>query len=146
MTGVQTCALPISTEVALALAGGIGCTRAGVTDSDFESETVTDPMTEQALLPVFVSALRAKYETGVAPETVLMEQYLSREMSHIWEQAATQGPIEQLTLHSQTSQYGQLRFSRNCRRESPAFRAGMNRRHQLKTPKSAGLGALGTYQ
>jgi ketol-acid reductoisomerase len=135
-----------ATEVALALAGGIGCTRAVVTDSDFESETVTDPMTEQALLPVFVSALRAKYETGVAPETVLMEQYLSREISHIWEQAATQGPIEQLTLHSQTSQYGQLRFSRNCRRESPAFRAGMNRRHQLKTPKSAGLGALGTYQ
>ncbi len=104
-----------ATEVALALAGGIGCTRAGVIDSDFESETVTDLMTEQALLPVFVNALRAKYEAeveaGVAPETVLMEQYLSREMSHIWEKAATQGLIEQLTLHSQTSQYGQLRFS-----------------------------------
>jgi len=102
-------------DVALALAKGIGCTRSGVIDSDFESETITDLMTEQALLPVFINALRAKYEAevaaGIAPETVLMEQYLSREMSHIWEKAATQGLIEQLTLHSQTSQYGQLRFA-----------------------------------
>ncbi len=103
-------------DVALALAKGIGSTRSGVIDSDFESETITDLMTEQALLPVLVNALRAKYEAevdaGVAPETVLMEQYLSREISHVFEKAATQGLIEQLTLHSQTSQYGQLRFSR----------------------------------
>lgn len=102
-------------DVALALAKGIGATRSGVIDSDFESETITDLMTEQALLPVFINALRAKYEAeveaGIAPETVLMEQYLSREMSHIWEKAATQGLFEQLTLHSQTSQYGQLRFA-----------------------------------
>jgi ketol-acid reductoisomerase len=104
-------------DVALALAKGIGSTRSGVIESDFESETVTDLMTEQALLPVFINALRAKYEAeveaGVAPETVLMEQYLSQEMSHIWEKAATQGLIEQLSLHSQTSQYGQLRFSQS---------------------------------
>jgi ketol-acid reductoisomerase len=104
-------------DVALALAKGIGSTRSGVIESDFESETITDLMTEQALLPVFINALRAKYEAeveaGVAPETVLMEQYLSQEMSHIWEKAATQGLIEQLSLHSQTSQYGQLRFSQS---------------------------------
>jgi ketol-acid reductoisomerase len=117
-------------DVALALAKGIGSTRSGVIDSDFESETITDLMTEQALVPVFVNALRAKYEAevaaGIAPETVLMEQYLSREMSHIWEKAATQGLIEQLELHSQTSQYGQLRFSQEF--DNEPIREFMNER------------------
>ncbi|PSP86128.1 ketol-acid reductoisomerase [Halobacteriales archaeon QS_1_68_17] len=102
-------------DVVLGLAKGIGATRSGAIDSDFESETVTDLMTEQALFPVFVNALLTKYEVeveaGVAPETVLMEQYLSKEMSHIFEKAATMGLVEQLSLHSQTSQYGQLRFA-----------------------------------
>jgi len=104
-----------ASDVALALAKGIGSTRSGVIESDFESETITDLMTEQALFPVVVNALRSKYEAeveaGVAPETVLMEQYLSRELSHIFEKAATMGLVEQMPLHSQTSQYGQLRFA-----------------------------------
>jgi ketol-acid reductoisomerase len=54
----------------------------------------------------------AKYEiereAGLPPEAILMEQYLSREMAYIFEKAATQGFVEQLGLHSQTSQYGQL--------------------------------------
>ena len=104
-----------ASDVALALAKGIGSTRSGVIESDFESETITDLMTEQALFPVVVNALRSKYEAeveaGVAPETVLMEQYLSRELSHIFEKAATMGLVEQMPLHSRTSQYGQLRFA-----------------------------------
>jgi ketol-acid reductoisomerase len=104
-----------ASDVALALAKGIGSTRSGVIESDFESETITDLMTEQALFPVVVNALRSKYEAeveaGVAPETVLMEQYLSRELSHIFKKAATMGLVEQMPLHSQTSQYGQLRFA-----------------------------------
>jgi ketol-acid reductoisomerase len=54
----------------------------------------------------------AKYEVeqeaGIPPEAIIMEQYLSREMAYIFERAATEGLIEQLSLHSQTSQYGQL--------------------------------------
>jgi len=110
-----------ASDVALALAKGIGSTRSGVIESDFESETITDLMTEQALFPVVVNALRSKYEAeveaGVAPETVLMEQYLSRELSHIFEKAATMGLVEQMPLHSRTSQYGQLRFTDEFDRE-----------------------------
>lgn len=99
-------------DVALAIAKGIGATRSGAIEGDFETETITDLMTEQALIPVFFHALMAKFEiereAGVPPEAILMEQYLSREMSFIFEKAATQGFVEQLDLHSQTSQYGQL--------------------------------------
>lgn len=99
-------------DVALAIAHGIGATRSGVIEGDFEMETITDLMTEQALFPVFVHALMAKYEVeraaGIPPEAIIMEQYLSREMAYIFERAATEGLIEQLSLHSQTSQYGQL--------------------------------------
>jgi len=99
-------------DVALGIAHGIGATRSGVIEGDFEMEMVTDLMTEQALFPVFVHALMAKYEVereaGLPAEAVIMEQYLSREMAYIFERAATEGLIEQLSLHSQTSQYGQL--------------------------------------
>lgn len=102
-------------SVALALAKGIGATRSGVIETDFETETVTDLMTEQALLPVFMNALLTKYEVelaaGIPPEIILLEQYLSGEMAYVFEKVATEGLIEQLSLHSQTSQYGQLRFT-----------------------------------
>jgi len=102
-------------EVALGLAKGIGSTRSGVIDSEFESETITDLMSEQVMFPLIINLLQAKFEieveAGLAPETVLMEEYLSKEISHIFEKSATMGLIEQLSLHSQTSQYGQLRFA-----------------------------------
>jgi ketol-acid reductoisomerase len=99
-------------DVALGLAKGIGSTRSGVVESTFEVETTTDLMSEQALFPLFVHAIMAKYraevEAGVPPEVALLESYLSREMGYIFEQAAKRGMIEQLLLHSRTSQYGQL--------------------------------------
>jgi ketol-acid reductoisomerase len=99
-------------DVALAIAKGIGATRSGAILGDFEMETITDLMTEQALIPVFFHALLAKFEVereaGLPPEAIVMEQYLSRELSYIFEKAATEGFIEQLAYHSQTSQYGQL--------------------------------------
>lgn len=108
-------------DVALALAKGIGSTRSGVLETDFETETLIDLMTEQALVPVFLNALLTKYEVeraaGVPPEIILLEQYLSREVAAVFEKAATRGLIEQLTLHSRTSQYGQLRFTEAFDRE-----------------------------
>jgi ketol-acid reductoisomerase len=99
-------------DVALGLAKGIGSTRSGVVESTFEAETTTDLLSEQALFPLFVHAIMAKYraevDAGIPPEVVLLESYLSREMAYIFEQAATRGMIEQLELHSRTSQYGQL--------------------------------------
>jgi ketol-acid reductoisomerase len=40
---------------------------------------------------------------------VLNEMYLSGEPAEVFAHAATEGLMGQLTLHSQTSQYGQLR-------------------------------------
>ncbi len=99
-------------KTALAIAHGIGATRSGVIKGTFEMETTTDLMTEQALIPVIAHALMAKYnverEAGIPPEAVVLEEYVSRELAHIFEKAATEGLIEQLDYHSQTSQYGQL--------------------------------------
>ena len=97
---------------ALAVAHAIGATRSGVVETDFETETRTDLMSEQALFPVFASALLARFEVeseaGVPAAVTLLESYLSREMAHIFEKCATQGLVSQMDLHSQTSQYGQL--------------------------------------
>lgn len=97
---------------ALAVAHAIGATRSGVVETEFETETRTDLMSEQGLFPVFASALLARFEVeteaGVPPAVTLLESYLSREMAHIFEKCATQGLVSQMDLHSQTSQYGQL--------------------------------------
>jgi ketol-acid reductoisomerase len=97
---------------ALAIAHAIGATRSGVVETEFETETRTDLMSEQGLFPVFASALLARFEVesaaGVPPAVTLLESYLSREMAHIFEKCATQGLVSQMDLHSQTSQYGQL--------------------------------------
>lgn len=97
---------------ALAVAHAIGSTRSGVVETEFETETRTDLMSEQGLFPVFASALLARLEVeseaGIPPAVTLLESYLSREMAHIFEKCATQGLVSQMDLHSQTSQYGQL--------------------------------------
>ncbi|GGJ01507.1 ketol-acid reductoisomerase (NADP(+)) 1 [Halobellus salinus] len=97
---------------ALAVAHAVGATRSGVVETEFETETRTDLMSEQGLFPVFASALLARFEVeteaGVPPAVTLLESYLSREMAHIFEKCATQGIVSQMDLHSQTSQYGQL--------------------------------------
>lgn len=99
-------------ETALALSKGIGSTRSGVIDGTFEMETKIDLLTEQALIPLFFNAMAAKYEIereeGIPPEVILLEQYLSQEMAHIFEIMGKEGFINQLPLHSQTSQYGQM--------------------------------------
>ncbi|WP_101294061.1 ketol-acid reductoisomerase [Halegenticoccus soli] len=99
-------------DVALAVARGIGATRSGVIKVDFETETKLDLLTEQGLVPIVANALIAKWEVelaeGAPPEAVLMEGYLSRELAYVFEKAATTGLVEQMPLHSMTSQYGQL--------------------------------------
>jgi ketol-acid reductoisomerase len=99
-------------ERALALAEGIGSTRSGVIEVTFEMETKLDLLNEQFLAPVIFNAMMAKYEIeiedDIPPEAILLEMYLSKEYSHTFEKMAELGVIEQMSLHSQTSQYGQL--------------------------------------
>lgn len=100
-------------EVALAVARGIGSTRAGVFLSSVEEETVCDLFNEHF---GYVNELRRAYEVlteaGYSPEAVLLEFYVSGEEMELAKAHAYMGLFHQLSLHSLTSQYGQLVTSR----------------------------------
>lgn len=99
-------------DIAVALGEGIGSTKTGIIKVTFDMETKSDLLMEQGLIPVILNAMMAKYELevdeGVPPEAALLELYLSKEMAYIFEVMADMGIMEQMPLHSQTSQYGQL--------------------------------------
>lgn len=99
-------------QTLLALAKGIGCTRAGVFKSSFQEETDLDLFAEQALWPALLDCLLTSYEVlvekGYSREAVVLELYASGEPADIFRQMATQGLFEQMKYHSPTSQYGVL--------------------------------------
>jgi ketol-acid reductoisomerase len=99
--------------VALSIARGIGATRGGAVQSSALEEAALDLFAEQALWPAILVALRTAYEVlheaGFSDEAILYDMYLSKEPAEIFERAAEQGLLGQLSLHSRTSQYGQLR-------------------------------------
>ena len=94
---------------ALAFAKGIGSTRAGVFLSSAEEETVCDLFNEHF---GYIYELRRAYEVlveaGYSPEAALLEFYVSGEEAELARAHAFMGLFHQLTLHSRTSQYGQL--------------------------------------
>ena len=99
-------------DIALAMAKGIGATRAGVLETSFAHETELDLFTEQATWPLIIRNLILSYETlveaGFPPEMVALELYGSGEASEVFRQMARRGIFGQMQLHSQTSQYGTL--------------------------------------
>jgi ketol-acid reductoisomerase len=99
--------------LALAVAKGIGGTRAGAVASSAREEAALDLFSEQAIWPAILGILRSGYEVlheaGFSDEAVLYEMYLSGEPAEVFSRAAEEGLLNQLTLHSPTSQYGQLR-------------------------------------
>lgn len=121
MVAVNQDASSEAMATALALSKAIGSTRSGVIGGTFEMETKIDLLTEQALIPIFFNAIAAKYEIereeGIPGEVILLEQYLSQEMAHIFEVMGKEGFIGQLPLHSQTSQYGQMSRAASYDRE-----------------------------
>ena len=112
LVGVEQDATGRAWDRAIALAHGIGATRSGAIESSFEQETIVDLLSEQAMGPILFNAMRAKYEleleAGIPPEIILTELYLSGEAAHVRKKMAELGVVGQLTLHSRTSQYGQL--------------------------------------
>jgi ketol-acid reductoisomerase len=100
-------------ETALAIARGIGGTQAGAIASSAREEAALDLFSEQAIWPAILSVLRTSYqvlhEAGFSDEAVLYEMYLSGEPAEVFAHVARDGLLGQLTLHSQTSQYGQLK-------------------------------------
>jgi ketol-acid reductoisomerase len=97
---------------ALALARGIGATRAGALLTTFAQETELDLFQEQGLWPLLIRTMLMAYEVltdrGFPPEMVALEMYGSGEGAEIFREMARQGFFRQMRLHSQTSQYGTL--------------------------------------
>jgi len=100
-------------QIMLALAKGIGCTRAGVVEMSFEGETVLDLFLEQTLLPIFTKSMLWTFEllveAGFDPGVVTLEMYGSGEIAEVFQACAQLGFYNQLfQLHSRTAQYGEL--------------------------------------
>jgi ketol-acid reductoisomerase len=101
-----------SMSIALALAKAIGGTRLGAFKSSFREEVMIDLFAEQMLWPGIIKLCLLYFEklidNGCDPEIVTTELHLSGEFVEIAKAMITHGFFEQLKLHSQTSQYGQL--------------------------------------
>jgi ketol-acid reductoisomerase len=118
-------------DVTLALAKGIGCTRAGVFHTSFATETELDLFSEQALWPAIFECMLTAYEVlvekGYPPEAVALELYASSEPADIFLQMAKKGIFEQMRFHSPTSQYGVL----SRRKDSTGSQAMLRERMEL---------------
>ncbi|UCD00878.1 MAG: ketol-acid reductoisomerase [Promethearchaeota archaeon] len=99
-------------EILLALAKGIGTLKKGAIMITFKQEAELDLFNEQAFGPAFgrvlLSSIYTLIDAGYPPEAVLIEMYLSNEMSYTYKKMADVGLIKQLDFHSQTSQYGAM--------------------------------------
>jgi ketol-acid reductoisomerase len=96
----------------LALAKGLGSTRAGCIEMSFRDEACLDLFTEQGFGPAFGRVLTTAVETlvdaGFPPEAVLLELYLSGELAYTFEKIREVGLLRQMDFHSRTSQYGSI--------------------------------------
>jgi len=94
----------------LAIAKGIGSTRAGCIEMSMHDEATLDLFTEQAFGPAFgrvlMTAIELLIEAGYPPEAVLLELYLSGEFAYSFEKMREVGMMRQMDFHSRTSQYG----------------------------------------
>lgn len=96
----------------LALARGIGSTRAGCIEMSLHDEASLDLFTEQGFGPAFgqvlMTAVNLLVEKGYPPEAVLLELLLSGELEYSFGKMREVGVLEQMDFHSQTSQYGSI--------------------------------------
>lgn len=99
--------------IAHAVAMGIGATQDTIFKVTFEQETFLDLLSEQAVYPIIlrtlVAAFKAAVTFGCPAEAALLELYGSEEPAEVMKQVAQKGILGQLSLHSRTSQYGQLK-------------------------------------
>ena len=99
-------------EILLALSKGIGTLKKGVIMLTFKQEAELDLFNEQAFGPAFgrvlLTSIYTLIDAGYPPEAVLIEMYMSSEMSYTYKKMADVGLIKQVDFHSQTSQYGAM--------------------------------------
>jgi ketol-acid reductoisomerase len=94
----------------LALAKAIGSLRAGALELTMEQEAQLDMFLQQAILPVFhhimTTAAGVLLEMGYPSEAVMMDLYISGELTDYLSQASEKGLLHALQLSSLTGQYG----------------------------------------
>ena len=110
--GVEQDSTGNALEILLALAKGIGTLKKGAIEVTFRQEAELDLFNEQGFGPAFgrvlLSAIYTLIGAGYPPEAVLVELYMSNEMSYTYKKMAEVGLIKQVDFHSQTSQYGAM--------------------------------------
>ena len=110
--GVHQDATGRAKERILALAKGLGSTRAGCIELSLHDEACLDLFTEQGFGPAFgrvlMTAVDVLVEAGYPPEAVLLELYLSGELAYTFEKIREVGVTKQMDFHSRTSQYGSI--------------------------------------
>ncbi len=116
-------------HILLALAKGIGTLRKGAIMLTFKQEAELDLFNEQGFGPAFgrvlLSSIYTLIDAGYPPEAVLIEMYMSNEMSYTYKKMADVGLVKQVDFHSQTSQYGAM--SRGIRFRKLPLRDKMER-------------------
>ena len=99
-------------QILLELAKALGTTKKGAIETTFYQEAVLDLFTEQAFGPAFgrvlLTSIYTLIDAGYPAEAVLIEMYLSNEMSYTYKKFADIGLVKQVEFHSQTSQYGAM--------------------------------------
>ncbi|TFF92421.1 MAG: ketol-acid reductoisomerase [Promethearchaeota archaeon] len=99
-------------DILLALAKGIGTLKKGAVKLTFKQEAELDLFNEQGFGPAFgrvlLTAIYTLLDADYPPEAVLIEMYMSGEMSYTYQAMAKVGLVKQVEFHSQTSQYGSM--------------------------------------
>ncbi|MFW9969523.1 MAG: ketol-acid reductoisomerase [Candidatus Odinarchaeota archaeon] len=110
--GIEQDVSGLAKQILLALAKGIGTLKKGAIMMTFKQEAELDLFNEQAFGPAFgrvlLSSIYTLIDAGYPAEAVLIEMYMSNEMSYIYKKFADIGLVKQLDFHSQTSQYGAM--------------------------------------
>lgn len=110
--GVHRDATGRARERMLALARGIGSTRAGCLELSCADEAALDLFNEQGFGPAFglalTGAMQTLVEAGFPPEAVLLEILHSGELAYTLGRMVSDGVVDQMDHHSHTSQYGSM--------------------------------------
>jgi ketol-acid reductoisomerase len=127
LVGVHQDASGLAWKRLLGLCAGISGLYKPAIEVSFHQEAVLDLFNEQAFGPAFgrvlLTAIKVLLDAGLPPEAVLVEMYMSEEMSYIYRQMGRVGLIRQTEFHSQTAQYGAM--SRAVRFLNPKLRKTM---------------------
>ena len=144
-------------KILLALAKGTGSLRCGALQVTARQEAMLDLFGEQALGPWLGAAILTAYQVGVEaglpPEALLLELYLSGEMSQTFKAMAKYGFFRSVNLHGYAAAYGGMTRTMTVDRDMMAqsmrdaledihngdFARGLQAEHRLGYPSMAFL-------